>query len=184
VSDLPFPLSGSTLIVGPSGVGKTTLTARSLEAWLDRNGPDRTVVLDYGPEIQREGRMVGARLDRYTTIPTAVWTGLFDAHAPRSEGGDESEVLELARENAERANHLVEQAPADPRAVFVNDATIGFQHDAGDVEGFLAYCDGADCVVVNAFEGDDFGTDDPVSRRERDVLERLRAWADRTVELD
>jgi hypothetical protein len=184
VTDLPFPLSGSTLIVGPSGAGKTTLTAGALEAWLEREGPAGTVVFDFGPAIERDGRIVGARLDRYTRIPDAVWTGIVDAHAPRSEGSTEKETLALARENAERANQLFEAAPSDPRAVFVNDATIAFQHERGDLDGFLDYCAGADCVTINAFEGREFGTEDPVSRRERAVLERLREWADRTVELD
>jgi hypothetical protein len=37
--------------------------------------------------------------------------------------------------------------------------------------------------VLNAFESDELGTDDPVSRREREVLATLRAWADRVVRL-
>jgi hypothetical protein len=184
VSDRPFPLSGSTLIVGPSGVGKTTQTARALESWLDRYGPDGTVVFDFGPDIEREGRIVGARLDRYTTIPEGVWTGRFDAHAPRSEGATDSEMVAFARENAQAASGLVAAAPPEPQAVFVNDATIAFQHDAGDLDGLLAYAESAPCVVVNAFEGDDFGTDDPVSRREQEVLAVFREWANRTVELD
>ena len=183
MTDLPFPLSGSTLVVGSSGVGKTTLTARALEAWLEANGPAGTVVFDFGPAIERDGRTIGARLDRYTTVPDAVWRGTFDANAPRSAGETDEDVLALARENAERANRLLGEAPSQPRAVFVNDATIAVQHEVGDLEGLLEYCAAAAFVVVNAFEGEDFGTGDPVSRRERAVLERLRAWADRVVEL-
>lgn len=184
MNDLPFPLSGASLIVGASGVGKTTLTARALDAWLEEHGPGGTVVFDFGPAIEWDGRTVGARLDRDTTLPAAVWKGTFDANAPRSEGETDDEVLTLARENAERANRLIDDAPPQPRAVFVNDATILFQHQAGDVDRLLEYCGDADCVVVNAFTGKDFGTDDPVSRRERDVTERFRAWADRTIQLD
>jgi len=184
VTDLPFPLSGSTLVVGSSGVGKTTLTARALEAWLEANGPAGTVVFDFGPAIERDGGTIGARLDRYTTIPEAVWSGTFDANAPRSQGQSDDEVRALARENAERANRLLAGAPPDPRAVFVNDATIAFQHETSDPDGLLEYGEDANFVVVNAFEGEDFGTGDPVSRRERQVLERLRAWADRIVDLE
>jgi ABC-type multidrug transport system ATPase subunit len=72
VTDLPFPLSGCTLVVGPSGAGKTTPTARALEAWLAHHGPDGTVVFDFAPEIERNGRTIGARLDRYTTLPEAI----------------------------------------------------------------------------------------------------------------
>ncbi|RAW44314.1 hypothetical protein DQW50_15090 [Halorubrum sp. 48-1-W] len=175
---------GSTLIVGPSGAGKTRATARALEDWLDERGPRDTVVFEFGPELERDGRVVGGRLDRFMSIPDDVWVGRVDANAPRSQGETPADVLALARENAERANRRFDAAPPDPTAVFVNDATIAFQHESGALEGFLAYCDGADRVVVNAYEGDEFGSDNAVSRRERAVLRRLRAWADRTIELE
>lgn len=175
--------TGSTLIVGPSGVGKTRLTARALEDWVDEHGPCDTVVFEFGPELERDGRVIGGRLDRFVSIPDDVRVGRVDANAPRSQGDTPAEVLAFARENAERANRRFDAAPPDPAAVFVNDATIAFQHGSGALERFLAYCDGADRVVVNAYEGDEFGDDDAVSRRERAVLKRLRTWADRTVEL-
>lgn len=184
MTDLPFPLVGSTLIVGPSGIGKTTLTARALEMWVDRHGADGIVVFDFGPELERSGRTIGSRLDQFTTVPDPVWVGRFDAHGPRSEGTTRDDVLALARENAERANRLLRTAPAEPRAVFINDATIAVHHEAGDLEALLEYSSEAACVVMNAFDGDDFGTTDPISRRERTVLERLEAWADRVVEPD
>ena len=41
--------AGSTLILGPSNVGKTRLTARSLDRWVRQNGPSGVVVLDLYP---------------------------------------------------------------------------------------------------------------------------------------
>jgi len=175
------PDTGRTLVVGPSNVGKTTATAAALEAWLDDRGPDGVVVLDFAPEIERDGRILGGRLDRATTIPDAVWYGVLDAHAPRSEGTDDEAALALARDNADRARDLVADAPADPTAVFVNDATIPLQAD-GAIDPLREYCEGATLVVANAFESDELGTDDPVSRHERAALDGLRAWADRVVE--
>lgn len=183
MTDLGFPLTGSTLIVGPSGAGKTSLTAQALSDWLDDHGPSKTVVFEFGPALERDGRVIGGRLDRFTSIPDEVWIGSVDAHAPRSQGDTAADVLALARENAEQANRRFAAAPTDPGAVFVNDTTIAFQHESGKLECFLEYCGGADCVVVNAYEGDEFGSDDTVSRRERAVLQRFRTWADRTVEL-
>lgn len=183
MTDLPFPLSGSTLILGPSNTGKTRLTARALDTWLDRAGTDGVVVLDFAPELEREGHLLGGHLDRFTTVPDAVWYGAIEAHAPRAESGDAETALDLARANATLACRVLDAAPDDPRAVFVNDATISFQAD-GDLSALLAYCDGAEVTVLNAFESDELGRDDPVSRNERAALSGLRAWADRVHRLE
>ncbi|MFB6173194.1 MAG: hypothetical protein ABEI39_00980 [Halobacteriales archaeon] len=177
------PLAGRTLIVGPSGAGKTRLTARTLERWLDRHGPEGVVVLEFGPDVERDGEVLGGRLSRFTAVPAGAWVGTLEAHAPRSQGGDEADAVALARDNAVRAARLIEGTPRDPRAVFVNDATIPFQHEAGEPDALLEYCGAAEAAVLNAYAGGALGTDGPVSRRESAVLERLRAWADRTVEL-
>jgi hypothetical protein len=184
VTDPPVPLSGSTLIAGPSGAGKTRTTARALEAWLEREGPGGVVVFEFGPEIERDGRVVGGRLDRFTGVPDELWHGILEAHGPRSEGATEAEVRDLARENAAGATALFDAAPADPRAVFVNDATIPFHHEAGDPDRLLRYCSEASCAVLNALADDDkLGGEDPISRRERQVLALFRRRVDRIAQL-
>lgn len=183
MTDLPFPLSGTTLILGPSQAGKTRLTARALDAWVDRHGVADVSVLDFAPEIERDGRLIGGRLDRFTSIPDGAWHGVLDARAPRLEGETDAESIALARGNAERAARLLDAAPP-PRAVFLNDATIPVQHDSLTPDRLMEYCDSAECVVMNAFKSDDLGTSDPVSRRERTALETFREWADRTVSLE
>jgi len=183
VTDLPVPLAGSTLILGPANVGKTTLTARALEAWIHRESPEEVVVVDVAPEIERDGQLLGGRLDRFTSVPDDAWYGILEAHAPRSEGATDEEALALARENADRAGRLLGAAPGDPRAVFVNDATIPFQAD-GDPGRLADYCDLANVAVLNAFESDELGTEDSVSRNEREALSALRGWADRVHELE
>jgi len=181
---LPFPLSGATLVVGPSNVGKTRLTARALDAWVDRNGPAGVVVLEFGPEFERDGRVLGGRLSRFGPLPEGVWQGVLEAHAPRAEGATDEDSARLAADNAARARRIVESTPDDPRAVFVNDATIPLQGEGTDPALLTDYCDRADVAVLNAFESDELGTDDPVSGRERAALDRLRAWTDRVVRLD
>lgn len=47
----------------------------------------------------------------------------------------------------------------------------------------MAFFDQAECVIVNAFESDELGMSDPVSRQEREALSVLKGWADRTVSL-
>lgn len=181
--DLPFPLAGSTLIVGPSQAGKTRLTARALETWIECQGPEGVVVLEFAPEIKRDGEILGGRLDRFMTIPDGVWLGTLDAHAPRSEGTTMDESVALARDNAQRAQEVIDVAPENPRVVVVNDATIPCQHKIGEPTRLMSYFDQAECVVLNAFESAELGIDDPVSRQEREALLVLKDWADRTVTL-
>ena len=183
MSELPFPLSGSTLILGPSQVGKTRLTAAALDAWVADHGADGVVVLEFAPELELNGELLGGRLDRFTTVPDEAWHGVLDAHAPRAEGATDEERVALARDNAAGASEIIDAAPA-PRAVFVNDATIPLQHESVQPERLTAYCDRAGCAVLNAFDSDELGTDDPVSRRERSALATLEAWADRTITLE
>ncbi|MFB6305349.1 MAG: hypothetical protein ABEH47_09290 [Haloferacaceae archaeon] len=182
MTDLPFPLSGSTLVTGPSNAGKTRLTAAALDAWVDANGPEGVVVIDFAPVVERDGDVLGGRLTQFTSVPDDAWYGVLEAHAPRAEGADEAAALALARDNAARAARLLDAAP-DPRAAFVNDATIPYQAD-GDPSPLTAYCDRAGVAVLNAFDSDELGDDDPVSRGDRAALAALDAWADRRVRLD
>jgi hypothetical protein len=184
VSDPAVPRSGTTLIVGPSNAGKTRLTARALEDRLDREGPAGVVVFEFAPEIERDGTVLGGRLDRFHTPPAAVWRGVLDAHAPRAAADTADEAAALAADNARRATRLFDAAPDDPRAVFVNDATIPFQHPDGDPARLLEYCDRAEMAVLNALAGDAIAGDDPVSRVERRTLSALRGGVDRVLELD
>ncbi|MFC6904479.1 hypothetical protein [Halalkalicoccus tibetensis] len=172
----PLPTAGRLLITGPSNAGKTRLTARALERWVLENGAEGVAVLEFAPEIERDGVLLGGRLSRFTGLPEEAWVGTLDANAPRAEGETEEEAHELARKNARGGMELIESMPS-ARAVFVNDATIPFQH-AGDVEALLAACEGAELVVMNAFAGDELGSDDPISRRECDSRRQLEAWAD------
>lgn len=177
------PLDGTTLVVGPSNAGKTRLTARALDEWVAEHGPDGVVVLDFAPTVERDGEILGGPLTQFTAVPESAFHGVVDAHAPRAAGETDAEALALARANAASAAERIEGAPPEPRAVFVNDATIALQADPAAVTGLTDYCDRADCVACNAFESDELGVDSPVSSNERGALDALRQWADRVVEL-
>jgi len=183
MSDRRVPLAGSTLLVGPSQAGKTRRTARALDAWVETNGAASVVVLEFAPEVERDGTLLGGRLDRFTTVPDDAWHGILDAHAPRTASESDAEAAALAADNADHAARLLDAAPDDPAAVFVNDATIPLQADVIAPRRLAAYCEQARCAVLNAYEGESLGTDDPVSRREREALTTLREWADRTRSL-
>jgi hypothetical protein len=179
---MDLPLDGATLVVGPSNVGKTRLTAQTLDRWVAAHGSDGVVVLDFAPTIERDGEILGGHLTQFTAVPDGVFHGVVDAHAPRSEGATDDEALDLAAENAEAALARLDAAPSAPSAVFVNDATIALQADPSVTDRLTDYCDRADCAVLNAFDSDELGTAHPVSKNERVALDALRAWADRVVE--
>jgi hypothetical protein len=179
---MPDAARGRTLLTGPSNSGKTRRTAALLDAWVAANGPAGVVVLDFAPEVWRDGRLLGGRIDRFTAVPDGAWHGVLDAHAPRSDGDDEAESLRLAADNAERARGLVAAAP-EPSAVFVNDATIPFQHSDADPSLLTDFC-GEAVAVLNAFESDELGTEDAVSAAERRALAHFTAWADRRRRLE
>ncbi|GAA0277637.1 hypothetical protein [Halobacterium noricense] len=182
MSDRRVPLTGSTLIVGPSQAGKTRLTARALNAWIDTHGAAGVVVLEFAPEVEQDGTLLGGRLDRFTTVPDDAWHGILDAYAPRTAGETDAKAAALAADNANRAARLLNAAPDDPAAVFVNDATIPLQAEEIAPHRLVAYCKQASCAVLNAYEGE-LGTDDSVSQREYEALTALRSWVDRTRSL-
>jgi hypothetical protein len=169
-------MTNKILITGPSNSGKTRRTAALFEQWVGTNGPDGVVVLDFAPELERDGEVLGGRITR-ATDPSEAWYGTIDAHAPRAESETDQEALALAQENAEQATLLLDRVPSNPQAVFINDATIPFQHPDGALDRLLAYVDEA-VVVMNAFDSDELGSDDPVSRCEQATLSRLVEWAD------
>jgi hypothetical protein len=183
MSDLPFELSGRTLITGPSNVGKTRLTARAIERWVDTRGSSGVVVLEFGPAYEHEGRVLGRHVEAFDAVPDDVWNGGIDAHAPRAQSPDEAGAVELAAANADAASDVLESAPRSPDAVFVNDATIPFQHPSGDPSALFEYCEDASCAVANALDRDRLVGDDPISQEERATLTSLDGWADRRIEL-
>lgn len=183
MSDPAVPLAGSTLIVGPIRSGKTRLTAATLRRWLDRHGPDDVVVLDFAPEIETEDGLIGGRLDRFIELPDGVHATAIDAYGPRTEGSTDASALELAATNATRAKAAIASAPASPRAIFANDVTIVSQHKVDDIESLMTYCAEADCAVLNAYAGDAFEADDPITATDRAAVDRLRSWADRVIDL-
>ena len=177
------PTDGRTLIRGPSNVGKTRLTAAALGRHLDRSGPNGVAVLEFAPEIQVGERMVGGRLDRFIDVPQDVWVGKIEARAPRLEGETEAESLAIAAANATAAEQIMAAMPARPRALFINDATIPFQHPSSRPAYWLSQWKHAEVAICNAYRGNELGGGS-ISNRERNVQGRLESWATTVIELD
>ena len=174
---MSLPTTGRVLITGPSNVGKTRRTAGVLAEWVEHRGEADVAILDFAPELERNGVLLGGRLSRFIAFPEKAWTGVVDAYAPRAESENGDEARKLARENATRAMAMIEAMPPS-KAVFVNDATIPFQHETGDIEALLAACEDAELVVMNAFWGNELGSEDLISRREREARKQLEEWAE------
>jgi hypothetical protein len=155
-----------------------------MDVWMADCGPTGIAVLDFAPEVERDGRLLGGRLSRFRTVPRGAWYGILKAHAPRTEGESDATIHELATTNSENAVRRLDAAPPEPTAVFVNDATIPFQSGELAPRRLTDYCDRAEVAVLNAFESDELGTDDPVSRHERGALDVLQTWVSQTVELE
>lgn len=178
-----FERPGSTLILGPSNVGKTRATASALKDWTAVHGGRGVVVLDFAPEVRRgDGTLLGGRLTRFTTFPDDAWCGILEAHAPRASAATHQEALEYARTNGANATVLFDATPR-PTALFVNDATIPFQHPAYHPAPLLNLLEDATCAVLNAFESTELGQDDPISRTERKTRQQLCAVVDRVRRL-
>lgn len=172
------PDRGRLLITGASGTGKTRATARALREWVRTHGSREVAILEFGPEVSYEGRTIGRRLDQYVPLPPRAWRGVVDTHAPRIEGATPDAVRRLAAENARVAAAVIEGMPTDRRAVFVNDATIPFQHPTADPALLLDRLADVEYAVLNAYTGEEFG-DAAIAEHEREVVARFRAWADR-----
>jgi len=183
MSNFPFPLGGSTLITGPSNSGKTTLTSKAISHWISENGSENIVILEFGPEYFHNGKILGRHLSRFIDFPPDIWYGHLETYAPRAEGRDLSESMKLAAINAERASFLLDTLPPDPIAVFVNDTTIPLQSPSTNFQTLVDYCDQATCVVLNAFNGSELGSVDPISQFEISSIELLQSWANRCVTL-
>ena len=177
-----IPSTGRTVIRGASNVGKTRLTAAALARYVHCHGTEQVVLFDFAPTIVQADRIIGGRIDRFYEIPPGVWTGKIEAWGPRIESKSKEEALALARKNAVMAGMVMDQMPNDPRAIFVNDMTIPFQHPSADLSPRLKRWEVADHVVCNAYFGRELGAG-PIADREKTLHEAITAWASTVIDL-
>ena len=170
------------LIVGEVNSGKTTYTARLLQAYLLRF-PEPVAVVDLAPRLPQSSAHpafrpgIGSRL----TIPESPRVHCFstDVAAPRLQAESMEERRLLAEENARRIASLLVHVDASKfPAVFVNDVSLYLQ--AGSVKNLLEWLDGFSTRVVNGYYGVSLGTD-AFSARERSGMEQLMRRCDRLV---
>ncbi len=170
-----------TLIVGDVGAGKTKLTAELLENLLVRVDPPHVTVVDMAPE--RAG--VGLALTRYLSLPEGVrYLRPSGLRAPRLEGRNRDEVLELARHNARLIKPLLDLYRTRPTPVLVvNDLSIYLQ--SGPLEDIVSCLNLSRTFLGNAYYGSRLEEDagSGLSVRERRLVEELMRLVDVVVRL-
>jgi len=173
-----------TLIAGDVKAGKTMLTQRLLEAYLD-NGQGSVTVVDCTPTIMPSDVRgispggVGGRLRVSPSPRVRVFFGPISPPRLRARGPEEAEGL--AQENAQIIEGLFRDALAQKRdALFVNDCSL-YLH-AGKPETLLLWLRSTHTSVVNGYYGC-FFPDSPLTRREREGMAFLMERCDRLIAL-
>jgi hypothetical protein len=174
------------LVEGEVGSGKTTYLSGLIGEALEIAGLGEVVVIDMAPRRHRVGkRNVGGQLRipkeaaNRVTYFSPSWV-----RAPRIEGKNEREVVELANENAAGLAEILQVALTCKRKMlFINDLTIYLQ--AGDIGLLSEVIDGAVTFVGTAYRGellsDDKGSG--ITSREAALLERVEGLMDMIIVL-
>ncbi|WP_028582637.1 P-loop NTPase family protein [Desulfogranum japonicum] len=169
-------LNKQTLLTGDVNSGKSTKTAAILEQFLAAGyGPD-IAILDLAPDPVQG---IGGKLSSGTAPPVLYLTGRIAA--PRLMGRDATHTLDLARQNAHTIEKLFAELQQHSRDIlFINDATLYLQ--AGNYDLFLDILQSSSTRIINAYYGNAFD-DSELTRRERQLTERLMANSERVIQL-
>ena len=162
------------VITGEVGVGKTKLLASLIdEAASEPNL--RVVVLDLAPEVQIGSEIIGASVKTYSRkLHHVIYLRPATVFAPRLQGRNREEVLDLAAKNASSIESLlITLASNPPDTLFIDDLTIYLQ--AGKIEPFIKLISTIRTFIATAYKGkkllDDKGSG--VSKVEKCRLESL-----------
>ena len=175
-----------TLIHGEINTGKTTLTARILEALRRRVGDRDLAVLDLAPVIPlkpgtaRGFSGVGGRL-----LATGREGDLLYLHPrlvpPRLSSSTEEEAAKAARNNLAVIRPLLDELVRNQRPILlVNDITLYLQ--AGSAMDLVPYLSEARTVVANGYFGNKLGTG-ALSGREKQQMQALMTLFPRLITL-
>ena len=167
-------LGKRVVITGEVGVGKTKLLASLIdEAAFESNL--RVVVLDLAPEVHIGSETIGASVKTYSReLHQVIYLRPTTVFAPRLQGRNREEVLDLAAKNASSIEPLLITLASDPPDVlFIDDLTIYLQ--AGKIEPLIKLISTIRTFIATAYKGkkllDDKGSG--ISRVEKCRLESL-----------
>lgn len=165
-------LGRKTLILGVMSSGKTKLTAEILDKLIENTVPKDITVIDMSPTTVPG---IGGRISSYTSNVSKVrYLAPEVVRAPRIEGKNKDEVLNLAEFNRTSIDPLLEEFITKPTSIlFINDLSI-YLH-AGDVSKIIKCLELSNTVVANSYYSE-FPIEDKgsgVSEREKKILELL-----------
>jgi len=168
--------------MGDVNTGKTMMTKELLDEAIELD-PCEITVIDMAPRsFILEGISFGGALlrpedyDVRCLIPDEIRT-------PRLSAETSEELLELADQNREKIERLLDEFQAHPsRILFLNDVSIYLQ--CGKLERLWDTINLAEIVVANGYIGtrleEDLGTG--VSARERRLMEELASRMDVVID--
>jgi len=167
-------LGKRVVITGEVGVGKTKLLASLIdEAAFESNL--RVVVLDLAPEVHIGSETIGASVKTYSReLHQVIYLRPTTVFAPRLQGRNREEVLDLAAKNASSIEPLlITLASNPPDVLFIDDLTIYLQ--AGKIEPLIKLISTIRTFIATSYKGkkllDDKGSG--ISRVEKCRLESL-----------
>jgi len=169
-----------TLIAGDVNTGKTTLSARILNAMCAQGFGPRIAVIDLAPEIP-EALAAGRKLKGAggKLVPPSM-TGVIYLSTrlkpPRLSSRSEEEAIEKAGRNAVKIEKLFRDYDGFERDIlFVNDVSMYLQ--AEKAEGLVRLMQKASTLIANGYYGKKLGSS-IISERERREMEVLMKYVE------
>lgn len=168
------------LIAGDVGRGKTAYTAKLIQEILKQNPEEDITILDFAPEYGK----IGLSLKQYLQRMPRNYYAPEKVTAPRLEGKNGAEVIELAKQNAACIEPLLKHYLEHPtRYLIINDISLYLQ--AGDYELISKCLKKAETAVINSYYGsallENRGSN--ISLMERLKVEKLMEEVDIVIKL-
>lgn len=175
-------LGKRVLILGEMGSGKTRLTAEILDELLKKVNLEDITVIDMAPTTVPG---IGERISSYTVNTSRVrYLAPRVVRAPRMEGKDRDEVLNLADFNRASIETLIQRFLDEPTPIlFINDLSI-YLH-SGNLLKIMKCLELPKTVVTNSYYSmsplNDKGSG--ISVREKRLVEMLAKNFDKVLRL-
>ena len=172
------------LIIGDVSTGKTLMTKELLDKAIESD-PGEVTVIEMAPRLFTvEGTSFGGVLVGLGDYDVDVRCLISDEiRTPRLSAETSEELLDLADQNREKIERLLDEFQAHPsRILFINDVSIYLQ--CGKLERLWETIQLAETVVANGYLGTRLEEDleTGVSARERRLMEELASRMDVVID--
>jgi hypothetical protein len=170
------------LIKGEVKSGKTKLCEEILNEMIKYFPPSKITVIDLAPSKKYFKDII---LGGTMSVPNGViYLRPSIIYAPRLEGKNKEEVLELARRNAMNIENIFKIYENNHSEIlFINDITLYFH--AGSFERIIELIKYPKTLICNAYEGEKLHDDKEsgITIREREMLKKFEEYMDIIIKL-